>query len=65
MITAAAAARDLEAEDPVGRTTTKGVEQSNCDLAQRDRRRGTVPMSSPLFWAWSSPGRRIARLRGC
>ncbi|XP_043661538.1 uncharacterized protein LOC122625509 [Drosophila teissieri] len=45
----AAAARDLEAEDPVGRTTTGGVKQSLCDLAQRDGRRETVPMS-----VWSS-----------
>jgi len=29
-----AAARDLEAKDSVGRT--RGVRQSNCDLAQRD-----------------------------
>ncbi|XP_070855101.1 uncharacterized protein [Drosophila suzukii] len=55
--------RDLDAEDLVGRTTTGGDRQSLCGLAQGDGRRGTVPMPSSLFRAWSSPDRRVARLR--
>jgi len=46
----------------VGWTTTEWDQQSYSELSKRDGRRGTFPMSSPLFWARTCTGKKTC---GC